>query len=86
MNSKIAELSAEQLDEILSDVITEALELEPDELEPEGRFIEEYGGDSLRAIEILAQLEKRLGIEIPQERLPEMVNLNRVRDVVLDLQ
>lgn len=86
MNSRIAELSTEQLDKILAEVINEALELEPGELEPAGRFVEEYGGDSLRAIEILAQLEKRLGIEIPQERLPEMINLDGVREVVLALR
>jgi acyl carrier protein len=58
------------------------LELEPDELTDEGDFVEDYGADSLRAIEILARIEKRYKVEIPQEELPKMKDLQAVYDVV----
>jgi acyl carrier protein len=68
----------EQLREIVADV----LELEPEELSDTGDFVEEYEADSLRAIEILARIEKKYKIEIPQSQLPEMRNLKAVYDVV----
>ena len=66
----------------LRDIVAEVLEIEPEELRDEGDFIEEYEADSLRAIEILARLEKRYRIEIPQSELPQMKNLVAVSEVV----
>ncbi|PLW74762.1 polyketide-8 synthase acyl carrier protein, partial [Streptomyces sp. DJ] len=45
-------------------------------------FVEEHEADSLRAIEILARIEKKYGIDIPQSELPNMGNLRAVHDVV----
>jgi acyl carrier protein len=68
--------------EELREIVSEVLELEPDELTAEGEFVDEYGADSLRAIEILARIEKRYSVEIPQNELPRMHNLQAVYDVV----
>jgi len=45
-------------------------------------FVDEYEADSLRAIEILARIEKKFKIEIPQTLLPEMRNLKAVHEIV----
>ncbi|MBA6440860.1 acyl carrier protein [Streptomyces sp. GMR22] len=45
-------------------------------------FVEEHEADSLRAIEILARIEKKYKIDIPQSELPRMENLKAVHDVV----
>ncbi|GAA3734040.1 acyl carrier protein [Salinactinospora qingdaonensis] len=74
--------SASQHLEELREMIAEILELEPEEISDTGDFVEEYEADSLRAIEILAQLEKKYGVEIPQSELPEMQNLEAVYKVV----
>ncbi|MBC2875743.1 MULTISPECIES: acyl carrier protein [Streptomyces] len=71
----------EQLDEI-REIVAEVLELEPEEITETGLFAEEYEADSLRAIEILARLEKKYKVEIPQSDLPKMVNLAEVYDVL----
>jgi acyl carrier protein len=68
--------------EELREIVAEVLELEPDELTAEGEFVEEYGADSLRAIEILARIEKRYDVEIPQSELPKMQNLQAVYEMV----
>lgn len=70
----------EELREITADV----LEIEPEELTDEGHFSEEYEADSLRAIEILSRIDKRYGVEIPQEELPRMDNLLHVYEVVAE--
>jgi acyl carrier protein len=63
-------------------IVSEILELEDDELRDEGHFVDDYEADSLRAIEILAQLEKKFGISIPQNDLPKMDSVNNVYRVV----
>ncbi|MYT29265.1 MULTISPECIES: acyl carrier protein [unclassified Streptomyces] len=66
----------------LREIVSEVLELEPDELTDTGDFVEEYEADSLRAIEILARIEKQYDCEIPQAELPQMRNLKAVYEVV----
>ncbi|MGV9270956.1 acyl carrier protein [Kitasatospora sp. NPDC003701] len=69
------------LDE-LRDLIAEVLEIEPEEITETGSFVEEYEADSLRAIEILARIEKKYKVEIPQEELARMENLLAVYETV----
>lgn len=66
----------------LREITAEVLEIEPDELEDTANFVETYDADSLMAIEILARIEKRFDVEIPQSELTEMSNLKAVHDVV----
>ena len=67
----------ERLEE-LREIVADVLEVEPEELTDDGDFQEEYEADSLRAIEILARLDKAYGVEIPQAELPELTNLKAV--------
>ncbi|MFJ9185293.1 acyl carrier protein [Streptomyces anulatus] len=68
----------------IREIICDILELEDDEVTDTSLFIEDHGADSLRAIEILASLEKEFGITIEQSELSEMVNLERVYKVVAE--
>lgn len=70
----------ERLNE-LREIVAEVLELEPAEIADGANFIDHYGADSIRAIEILSRLEKKYGIEIPQSELPQMQNLSAVYKV-----
>lgn len=70
--------SDENLLEDLREMVAEVLEVEPDELTDTGDFVEDYEADSLRAIEILARIDKQYKIEIPQTELPELRNLKAV--------
>ncbi|MEU1042994.1 acyl carrier protein [Streptomyces sp. NPDC005551] len=71
----------EQLDEI-REIVAEVLELEPEEVTETSLFVEDHEADSLRAIEILARLEKKYKVEIPQSELPKMVNLTEVHRIL----
>ncbi|HCT80088.1 acyl carrier protein [Catelliglobosispora koreensis] len=66
----------------LREIIAEVLEIEPEELTDSGDFAEEYQADSLRAIEILARIDKHFKVEIPQSELPELRNLKATFDAV----
>ncbi|MGP3947299.1 acyl carrier protein [Streptomyces sp. 7N604] len=73
----------QQLEEI-REIVAEVLELEPEEITDTSLFIEEHDADSLRAIEILARLEKKYRVEIPQSDLPRMVHLTAVYEVLAE--
>lgn len=68
--------------EELREIVAEVLELEPEEITETADFVDEYGADSLRAIEILARIEKRYRVDIPQSELPTMQNLHAVYEAV----
>ncbi|NYT95626.1 MULTISPECIES: acyl carrier protein [Salinispora] len=67
----------------LRDIVAEVLELESEELTETGDFVADYEADSLRAIEILARIDKKFKIEIPQSELPQLNNLKAVYDAVV---
>ncbi|MCQ8186831.1 acyl carrier protein [Streptomyces rugosispiralis] len=77
----MSETREQHLDE-LREIVAEVLEVEPEEITETGSFVEEHEADSLRAIEILARIEKKYKIDIPQSELPQMENLKAVYDVV----
>lgn len=62
----------------LRELVAEVLEIEPEELTDHGLFVEDYDGDSLRAIEMLARIEKKYRIEIPQQELAAMSDFGSV--------
>jgi acyl carrier protein len=68
--------------EELREIVAEVLELEPGEVTDTGDFADDYEADSLRAIEILARLDKKYHVEIPQSELPNLRNLKSVYDAV----
>ncbi|HZN73615.1 MAG TPA: acyl carrier protein [Micromonosporaceae bacterium] len=68
----------------IKDIVCEILEIESDEVTETSLFKEDHGADSLRAIEIVAALERRYAIVIEQTEFPRMVNLRGVCDVVVE--
>lgn len=74
--------TTQQRMEELREIVADVLELEPEELSDTGDFRVEYDADSLRAIEILARLDKRYKVEIPQAELPELNNLKAVYETL----
>lgn len=66
----------------IKELVCDILELEEEEVTSSSLFKEDHNADSLRAIEILATLEKEFKIKIPQAELVKMVNLDGVYGVV----
>ena len=66
----------------IKEIVVDILELDEDELTDTSLFIQDHDADSLRAIEILASLEREFNIVIDQVELARMVNLEGVYEVV----
>ena len=70
--------------ERIAELVSEILEIDRAEISETSLFKDDHGADSLRAIEILASLEREFRIEIDQSNLARMVNLRGIFEVVAE--
>ena len=75
-------LSTENLEKEVKHLVAEIVEIEPDQINPDAHLVEDLGMDSMRALEILAALEKKYRIAIPNKELPTITTLNRAIELV----
>ena len=66
-----------QVDDEVRKLIADILEMEPAEIPLDAHLVEDLGMDSMMALEILASIEKRFRIKIPEEDLPKINTLNQ---------
>ena len=59
----------------IRNIIAEIVEKDPNEITPEAKFFEDLGMDSMMALEILAAIEKKYRISIPEEKLMQLTTL-----------
>ncbi|MBL7157270.1 MAG: acyl carrier protein [Candidatus Omnitrophica bacterium] len=65
----------ENLEKELRSIIAEITEIEPEKITMEARFVEDLGMDSMMALEILASIEKKYKIQIPESKLMSLLSL-----------
>ncbi|MBL7156735.1 MAG: acyl carrier protein [Candidatus Omnitrophica bacterium] len=78
-------INMQNLEKEIKSVISEIAEVEPEKITPEANFVEDLGMDSMMALEILASLEKKYKIKIPEENLMKLTNLKQTLELVKDL-
>jgi acyl carrier protein len=66
-------------------LVAKIIETDPEKITPDAHFIEDLGSDSMMALEIMAALEKKFGITIPEDQLVKIANLNQVTRLVNSL-
>lgn len=67
----------QDLENEIRNLIAEIIERDPGEIAPDARFFEDLGVDSMMALEILAAIEKKYKISIPEEKLAQLTTLNQ---------
>ena len=66
-------------------IVSDHLEIEPDEIAPDDRFVEDHGADSLALIGVLAALEAEFKVGIDQSELPRMTDIRSVDQVIAEI-
>src|SRR3989338_11075695 len=79
--SEVVNQNSKIQDEIKK-LVAKIIEVEPEKILPDTIFVEDLGADSMMALEIMAALEKKYNITIPEEDLPKMSNLKQVTQLV----
>ena len=69
----------------IRDLVAEVLEKEPAEIDADANFVKDLGMDSMMALEILAGIEKKYRIAIPEDALPKFTSLTQTVKVVKDI-
>ena len=81
----MANLTKENLANDLRAMVAEILEIKPSEIDGDAGFVKDLGMDSMMALEILAGIEKKYRIVVPEDSLPKFTSLNKTVDIVFDI-
>ncbi len=79
----MAEASVE---ERVRKIIVEQMDVKPDQVTLEAKFIEDLGADSLDVVELVMALEEEFGHEIPDEEAEKLVSVGDVVKYIEDLR
>lgn len=66
-------------------LVAEILETEPEKLDLSAKFVKDLGMDSMMALEILAGIEKKYRIVIPEDMLSKFTDLQATIKIVTDI-
>jgi acyl carrier protein len=75
----------DKLEKEIRALVAEVLESEPEKIDPEAKFVEDLGMDSMMALEILAGIEKKYRITIPEDNLPKFTTLSQTVSLIKDI-
>ncbi len=67
------------LEQRIKEIIADQLGVEVDKLNPNAKFVEDLGADSLDVVELVMAFEEEFGIEIPDE---DAEKIRTVGDVI----
>ena len=70
------------IEERVKKSIAEQLGVEDEEVNPESRFVEDLGADSLDTVELVMALEEEFGIEIPDEDAEKIATVQNAIDYI----
>ena len=80
-------MAAEQtVEQKVRDIVVEQLQVKPEQVTPEAKFIEDLGADSLDVVELVMALEEEFGNEIPDEEAEKLTTVGDVIKYIEDLQ
>jgi acyl carrier protein len=72
-------MAEKSIEEKVKDIIVEQLGVNPEQVTPSAKFIEDLGADSLDTVELVMAFEEEFSVEVPDE---EAEKLQTVGDVI----
>ena len=77
--------TANNVEKEIRALVAEILEIDEEKITPSARFVEDLGMDSMMALEILASVEKKYKIKIPEEYLTKVTSLDNMVEIAKKL-
>ena len=72
------------VEEKVKKIIVEQLGVEESQVNPEAKFIEDLGADSLDTVELVMALEEEFGLEIPDEEAEKILSVGAAIQYIKD--
>jgi len=74
------------IEQEIREIIAEIIEKKPEQVTLEANLVEDLGADSMMALEILAALEKKYRVIVPEDKLPQLTSLRKIMELVKSLK
>jgi acyl carrier protein len=71
-------INLEDIKKEVRGLVSEIIEIEPEKIKDEAEFVKDLGVDSMMALEIVASIEKKYKVVIPEEKIPAIRSLKDV--------
>jgi acyl carrier protein len=70
------------IEQEIREIIAEIIEKKPEDITLDAKLIDDLGADSMMALEILAAIEKKYKIIVPEEKLPQLTSLRKIMELL----
>ncbi len=70
----------------VKEVVVEQLNVSPDEVKEDSKFVEDLGADSLDVVELVMALEEKFEIEIPDEDAEKITTVQDAIQFIENIQ
>ena len=70
------------MEQEIREIIAEIIEKDPAKVSLDAHLMNDLGADSMMALEILAALEKKYKVIVPEDELPHLVSLRKIMELV----
>jgi acyl carrier protein len=72
----------EKVKKEVKEIVSQIAEIPEEQLKEDARFVEDLGIDSMMALEVVASIEKKYKVVIPEEEIPVIRSLQNVYDLL----
>jgi len=78
----MGQIDAGTLERELRSIVSEIGEVGEEKITADAQFVEDLGMDSMMALEVLAAIEKKYNLKIPEENLTKMTSLKSLVELI----
>ncbi len=78
-------MTDDQITKEIKTLVSKVIKIPEEKIKPNANLFTDLGVDSLLGVEIFAALDKKYGVEIPEERLRGVSTIKDIVDLVKDL-
>ncbi|MDR1192047.1 MAG: acyl carrier protein [Verrucomicrobiales bacterium] len=79
-------MSDKTIEDKVKEIIVEQLSVNPEQVTPEAKFIEDLGADSLDVVELVMAFEEHFSIEVPDEDAEKLASVGDVLKYIEEKQ
>lgn len=79
-------MSDKSIEDKVKEIIVEQLSVNPEQVTPEAKFIEDLGADSLDVVELVMAFEENFSIEVPDEDAEKLTSVGDVLKYIEEKQ